>query len=59
MKVPIIKATIDTGEIERALELSNAVVDNLQTIKSLLAELREAAAAVDFKLGFTETQEET
>ena len=59
MKVPIIKATIDTGEIERALELSNAVVDNLQTIKSLLAELKEAAAEIDFKLSFTETQGET
>lgn len=58
MELPIVSAKVDTTEIEKALQISNAVIDNLKNIKALLSELSEVAAEAELKLDFNGVQED-
>lgn len=56
MEMPSARMEIDITQLRRAMELSNEVIDKLRVIKEALAELNEAAGALDLKVTFNGTQ---
>lgn len=58
-EIPIIEAKIDTSEIEKAVNLSNELIDNLKTMKHLSTELHGIVDKIEYNIKFSEKQEDT
>ena len=59
MNIPIIKATIDTSGIEKAIEKANELIDKLNEIQSLSNQLADMVASIDFSVKMTEQPEDS
>jgi hypothetical protein len=58
MSIPIIRASVDTTNIERAINLANDLIEKINTVKILTEEFNDVVATIDLKLGLSEQQED-